>query len=102
VVNQRVKKNIEAALRRANNPYAEPPVRPSLQLASVRCLVESLKAGEKTLTIKEIATRHGLSLSTVYREFKGKLGCFQWRGKRVVTETLYTQWLTDCVLKAAS
>jgi AraC-like DNA-binding protein len=57
---------------------------------------------EKTLsTVKEIATRHGLSLSTVYRDFKGKLGCFRFRGKWVVTETLYTRWLTDCVLESA-
>lgn len=102
VVNQRVKKNIEAALRRANNPHTAPPVKPSVQLANVRCIVDSLKSGEKTLTVKEIATRHGLSLSTVYREFKGKLGYFRFRGKWVVTETLYTRWLTDCVLQAAS
>ena len=102
MVNQKIKARNEAALRRANNPHAEPPVKPSVQLATVRCIVDSLKAGEKTLTIKEIATRHGLSLSTVYRELKGKLGCFRFRGKWVVTETLYTRWLTDCVLQAAS
>jgi hypothetical protein len=102
VVNRRIKANIEAALKRASNPHAALPVKPSVELSSVLAIVDSLKAGEKTLTVKQIATRHDLSLSTVYREFKGRLGCFKWRGKWVVTETLYTQWLTDCVLKVAS
>jgi AraC-like DNA-binding protein len=102
VVNQKIKSRNEAALRRANNPHITAPVKPSVQLANVKCIVDSLKLGEKTLTIKEIATRHGLSLSTVYRELKGKLGCFRFRGKWVVTETVYTRWLTDCVLQAAS
>jgi hypothetical protein len=102
VVNQRIRANIRAALARANNLHVAEPAKPSALLENVRCIVDSLKAGEKTLTMKEIATRHDLSLSTVYREFKGKLGCFQWRGKWVATETLYTQWLTECVMKAAS
>ena len=96
--NQRIAAKINAALRKSNNASAETPVEPSVKLANVRCIVDTLKAGEKTLTVKEIAARHSLSLSTVYREFQGRLGCFKWRNKWAVTETLYTQWLTDCVL----
>lgn len=99
--NQRIAAKIDAALRKANNTHAEPLAEPSVKLANVRCIVDTLKAGEKTLTVKNIATRHDLSLSTVYREFKGKLGYFQMRGKWVVTESLYTRWLTDCVLGVA-
>ncbi len=30
------------------------------------------------------------------------VGCFRIRTKLVVTETLYTQWLTDIVMRRAS
>lgn len=102
VKNQRIKARIEAALRRANSPHAEAPAKPSVQLANVRCIVDCLKAGEKTHTVKELATRHDMSLSTAYRQFKGKLGCFKIGSKWHVTETLYDQWLTGLVLRAAS
>jgi AraC-like DNA-binding protein len=97
-MNYETKRKNEALLRNLKEPEAI-VVKPLVQLANIRCIVDSLKAGEKTWTIKEIAARHNLSDATVYREFRGKLGCFKYRAKWVVTDTLYTQWLTDCVRK---
>ncbi|MGO9257877.1 MAG: helix-turn-helix domain-containing protein [Bryobacteraceae bacterium] len=113
MVNQRIKAKIDAALRRglqiappapsaSQTSPAPRPISSPAQLANVRCIVDALKHGEKTLTIREIAERHGLSDSTVRREFQGRLGCFRIRTKLVVTETLYTQWLTDIVMRRAS
>ena len=101
MVNRRIKGKIEAALR-AGNGTAQPDEAPAkVQLAAVRCIVDSLKAGENTLTAKEIAARHGLSLSTVYRQFGGKLGCFKIGTKWCVTDSLYTRWLIEAVSRGA-
>ena len=101
MVNRRVRANIQAALLRAKGLPTVEPVKPSAQLESVRCIVESLKAGERTYTIKELADKHGLDVSTIYRQFRGRLGCFRVGKKWLVTDTAYTAWLTEIVVRAA-
>ena len=102
VVNRRIKAKIEAALGAGDGKAQSVEAPAKVHLATVHCIVDRLKAGENILTVKEIATRHKLSLSTIYRQFEGKLGCFKIGRKWCVTDSLYTQWLIDTVMRGAS
>ncbi|MEZ5399867.1 MAG: hypothetical protein R2729_09355 [Bryobacteraceae bacterium] len=93
-----IRKKIEAALSGVDLS-AKPKPESTSTVANVQYVVDRTIQETKTWTLKQIADKHQLDYSTVYRQLIGKPGCFRF-GKAIrVSDSLYRSWLEQAAIE---